>query len=275
MPWLSRLMRLFYEYLIFLVLTFYTISFGILTRKGRQCVRSVLTSFNISLGPTGTVISNSLSRVAIDCVISNELIEIVEPMMREGNVGLDELMVISGIIKKETPRRIFEIGTFDGRTTLNMAYSSEQDCEIFTLDLPSNGRNETKHRLATYDRTLVDKQPVGNRIVTSDLLCKRKITQLYGDSATYDFTPYYHTCDLVFVDAAHDYENALNDSRTAVQLIGNRNGVILWHDYKPNCDVVRALNTLRELYPELKMFQIAGTTLAYCRVLGGDSSIAG
>jgi len=35
-------------------------------------------------------------------------------------------------------RNIFEIGTFDGRTTRNMAANVTKDGHVYTLDLPSD-----------------------------------------------------------------------------------------------------------------------------------------
>ncbi len=38
------------------------------------------------------------------------------------------------MVSTEPGEFLFEIGTFDGRTSLNLAFSSPADCEVYTLD---------------------------------------------------------------------------------------------------------------------------------------------
>jgi hypothetical protein len=53
-----------------------------------------------------------------------------------GNIRISELGIINMIAETcEDESNIFEIGTFDGRTTINLAFSSPSNCRIFTLDL--------------------------------------------------------------------------------------------------------------------------------------------
>ena len=54
----------------------------------------------------------------------------------DGNVNLAELAILSALCRTFRPLSIMEIGTFDGRTTLNLAINT--DARIFTLDLPCN-----------------------------------------------------------------------------------------------------------------------------------------
>ena len=58
----------------------------------------------------------------------------------------------------------------------------------------------------------------------------KRITRLWGDSASFDFSPYYDTVDLFFVDGAHTYEYARKDTESASKCV-RPNGVIAWHDY--------------------------------------------
>lgn len=73
---------------------------------------------------------------------------------------------------------------------------------------------------------------------------EKKIIQLYGDSARFDFRDFYDLLDFVFVDGAHSYEYAKFDSETAFKLIDSR-GFILWHDYG---SWPRVITALEELY---------------------------
>ena len=73
-----------------------------------------------------------------------------------------------------------------------------------------------------------------------------KIVQLYGDSGTFDFSPYSGHVDLMFVDGAHSYEYVLSDSDAAHRMV-KPGGLILWHDYDSRWfpGVTRALNQLQ------------------------------
>ena len=74
-----------------------------------------------------------------------------------------------------------------------------------------------------------------------------RIHQLFGDSQTYDFTPYYGSVDLVFVDGCHHYEFVLRDSQNALKMM-SPDGVVIWHDYASYAPgVVQALDGTREL----------------------------
>ncbi len=147
-----------------------------------------------------------------------------------------------------------------------MSYNSDDNCKIFTLDLQKEQLGKTKYKIGDYDKTLINKEICGERIIKSESKYRDKITQLYGDSAIFDFTPFFNSIELVFIDAAHDYYNALNDSLTALKLIGDNSGIILWHDYKKNVPVVKAIETFRQRYTDLEILHINGTNLAYSKI---------
>jgi predicted O-methyltransferase YrrM len=165
-------------------------------------------------------------------------------------VTVFELAVINAFIKARRPINIFEIGTFLGRTTRNMYLNAEKQARITTIDLPPQEQN------------LPDGKAAGQMI--RDLVDRDEITLLYGNSLTYDFSPYYGTQDLVFIDAKHTYENVKSDSAVAMRLIGDRNACVLWHDYLMYPGVTRAVDEVAAAAnAEVGRFaHIAGTTLA-------------
>jgi hypothetical protein len=57
-----------------------------------------------------------------------------------------------------------------------------------------------------------------------------KITRLSGDSATFDFTPYYGKVDFFFIDGAHSYEYVRSDTLNALKCC-HSGSVMAWHDY--------------------------------------------
>ena len=141
-----------------------------------------------------------------------------ESLDREvGQVRLDEEVQIGLVVEALGARRIFEIGTFQGGTTRFLADKAGEGAEVFTLDFPQGAQVAWASRVQ-----------IGVKFRGPPL--EPRVTQLFGDSVTFDFSPYERSIDLVFVDAAHDYHHGVADSRTALRLV-RPGGVILWHDF--------------------------------------------
>ena len=67
-----------------------------------------------------------------------------------GMLPLGEILTLAAICECVRPRRIFEIGTYKGASTLLMAIHTPDDAEIFTLDLPPDSAiQNTRSTLAT------------------------------------------------------------------------------------------------------------------------------
>ncbi len=156
-------------------------------------------------------------------------------------VELADLAYIMQVLK---PQVIFEIGTFVGRTTKLLAHNTPPTSTIFTLDLPPE---YVKHKIGeAFQGT-----PESNRI-----------TQLWGDSQRFDFSPYYNKCDFVWIDACHDYKYVQKDSEIVFKLC-RAGGWIAWHDYRKTAwwsGVTRCVRELHKIYP--KLIHLRGTTIA-------------
>jgi predicted O-methyltransferase YrrM len=190
--------------------------------------------------------------------------EIVEPTAADGNVSLEELMAIVTVVACHQPNTIFEIGTFDGRTTLNLALNAPAGSKVYTLDLLASAISSTAHELDFHDRQYVIKPSSGARF--AGRTGSEKIIQLYGDSATFDFSEFIGKIDLIFVDGSHARAYVEAGTRTAMLLRSPR-GIILWHDYNILCvGVAETLNALHATDPRFKdLFQIAGTSIVVMR----------
>ncbi len=179
-----------------------------------------------------------------------------------GNVRISELAILAALAAGcRDASSIFEIGTFDGRTTLNLALNAPPACQIFTLDLPPE--QATRFHLAQGERHMVEKPVPGtryHRYRQSHPQLISRIHQILGDSASFDYTPYAATCSLVFVDGSHAYDYAISDTRAALTLIES-GGIIVWHDYGIWEGVTRALEELQQR-ENLDIRHIRGTSLA-------------
>ena len=91
-----------------------------------------------------------------------------------------------------------------------------------------------------------------------------KIEQLYGDSKSFDASPYAERCDLVFVDGSHAYTYVKNDSEKAFAIL-RPGGIVLWHDYHGPRRAPGVWRALNELSRDLDLVHIAGTSLVAYR----------
>ena len=169
-----------------------------------------------------------------------------------GDMPVHEILTLCQIVRWAKPECIFEIGTFEGGTTMQMAANSS--AKIYTLDLPPETEEE-KRRVLDADLDVYPEVP-GAEFRETD--SAQQIHQLFGDSQTFDFSPYHGRMDLVFVDACHHYEFVKTDSENALKMV-SPDGIILWHDYADYAPgVVYALN---ELSTKKQLFHLQGTSL--------------
>ena len=195
---------------------------------------------------------------------SSALLDIREIDAVDGNVSERELVTIARLVRDASPMEMFEFGTFDGRTTLNLAANSPPGGRVHTIDLPREGISTSAAPIHSHEIRYADKSESGARFRGADVASK--IEQLYGDSGVFDFAPYYDAMDFVFVDASHAYEYVINDSLHAIRMLRGERGTIVWHDYSRWDGVTRALNELRRLDPRFAgLSWIRGTTLGYLR----------
>ena len=153
-------------------------------------------------------------------------------------------------------QEIFEFGTHRGDTTWLLAHNLPT-ARIYTLDLP--GPDAVAHtKLELTDPELFSTWERGARFRGTPEA--GRITQLGGDSATFDFSPYRGTIDLVYVDASHSYSYVRSDTEAAFGMLSEL-GTIVWDDYTHSPGVYAYLNELAHSL-HAPIFHILGTRLA-------------
>lgn len=253
----AAMCRFLPKYLYAGLATTFLFTAGVFFRNHRFLIFQIAKHFGMKM-PTE---EQRLPILPLSAVLTSKLdFTLLEPLAEGGNVSMLELMVIANIARQAEPPRAFEIGTFDGRTTLNIAANLKLPATVYTLDLPSSELSETKFALAPGEGAFVDKKESGAKFKGTSYA--KLITQLYGDSATFDFSPYAGQMSLVFVDGSHAYDYVLQDTASALRLASD-DAVILWHDYQQDWPgVIRALNELHQTDAACAgMVKIEGTSL--------------
>lgn len=176
-------------------------------------------------------------------------------ILKGGNTSYEELFLLCAFCKYIDAKEIFEIGTFDGTTTLNLGINTSEKTKIFTLDLPKAMMNQTKFTINESDMIYINKNHSGSKF--KGTLVEKRITQLFGDSAAFNFSNFFGNMDFIFVDGSHEYEYVKNDSEIAFKLLGEK-GIIAWHDYQIWDGVTKYLN---ELALKEQLYHVKNTCL--------------
>ena len=134
----------------------------------------------------------------------------------DGNPTLDEIKALRQIALFIRAQTIFEIGTFNGQTAIALA-SLPGIQQVWTLDLSPAERPSLPILVGDW-----------RYIGTPKPDYPKNVIQLWGDSATFDFSWCFGKCDVVFVQGAHSLDYIYNDLEIAQKLV-NVNGVIVLH----------------------------------------------
>lgn len=182
------------------------------------------------------------------------------PYVVDGGTSDAEAWILAVLARRA--KLMFEFGTCTGKTAYLWARNSPPDARVVTLTLApddvasyqqeaSDDPSDVKFALSESSHT---------DFLYSGSAVAQKVEQLFGDSKTFDVSPWQGRCDLVFVDGSHAYSYVVSDSEKALRLVAP-GGLVLWHDYggpRHAPGVYRALNELGQRMP---LVRIEGTTL--------------
>jgi len=173
-------------------------------------------------------------------------VSILKAVGDDTNVTARELAILCLVVRQIRPRRIFEFGTYDGRTTLNLAHHAPPDARIVTLDCS----------LDTHVGRCFRGHPYTARI-----------EQRIGDSMAFEAGADAASIDFVFIDANHMAPYVRRDTESALALLRREGGTIVWHDYAEWPGVTSVVDAYAQREPRLRnTVWVSGTHLAVCRV---------
>ncbi|HEV2819689.1 MAG TPA: class I SAM-dependent methyltransferase [Solirubrobacteraceae bacterium] len=200
-------------------------------------------------------------RFGAEAVVNIEKREIpcVQEAVVEGYIDDHQRLMLAALARGLHCRSFFEIGTNRGRTAWTVARNNPQ-LQVYTLDVPAQAEiSSMALGLDTDDLNAFRPGEVCGEAFRGTPEAER-ITQLLGDSATFDFSAHVGGVDFVYVDGAHTYDYVRTDTHNALQML-SPTGTIAWDDYGSNPDVYSLVN---ELAPSLDrpVYHVFGTRMA-------------
>ena len=180
----------------------------------------------------------------------------------DSGTRLDEMLILGTVTRALRPNKVFEIGTYNGRTTSIFALNAPQNATIFTLDLPPDTFVAEDQRDGYID---TDLELVRGRKTTNfiqDLNLTDRCQQIYCDSMQFDPAPHRGSIELGFIDGAHALQYVQNDTVKMAAMMAER-GVVFWHDYGGKGRFRPLAEYLESLGREVPIYRVLGTTLAW------------
>ena len=164
----------------------------------------------------------------------------IESVRVEGPVLHHGTLVISALSALLECERIFEFGASDGESAWLLAHNAPT-VRIYTFD------SESPSLPARHSRFRGTPE-------------ESRITQLFGDAATFDFSSYSGTIDLVLINGSHRSGFMRSDTEAAFSMLSEL-GSIVWYGYTDYPGVYAYLNKLASSLDH-PVFHILGTQLA-------------
>jgi predicted O-methyltransferase YrrM len=193
-------------------------------------------------------------------LLSNERILLPTRLEDTGGTRLEELLCLANVTRVLRPKTIFEIGTFNGRTTSVLILNAPDDAQVVTLDLPPGAEVPRTAAYVDTDVDLVKQRKLGSYIL--ELGLESRCRQILCDSMEFDPTPYAGTVELGFIDGAHSYEYVRNDTEKMIRMISDR-GIVMWHDYGGKGQFRPLSEYLHGLARRAPIYRVPNTSLAW------------
>jgi hypothetical protein len=189
------------------------------------------------------------------------IVHIMLPYRRGiGGLSLLEMFVLIAAGRAVGAKRVFEIGTFLGSTTLNTALNIPDNGTVFTLDLDEDQADGAKQDIADAPLTKMHLASKSS-LDFSGSPVEGKITTLTGNSTVFDFSPWNDSIELVFIDGGHDFATVKSDSDNALRMVcKNKPSCIFWHDYR-NREYSGVTYYLDQLSQQIPLVHVEDTML--------------
>lgn len=178
-----------------------------------------------------------------------------------GGTKLDELAMLGMVTRILRPAKIFEIGTYMGRTTSVLRLNAEPHARVVTLDLPA----DCEYGVAAAggidtDVVLIRTRRVG--ALLQQLGIAHACEQILCDSLDFDPVPHRGSVELGFIDGAHSRRHVENDTAKMAVMMADR-GLLFWHDYGGKGRFRDLTSFLDRLSRRIAVHRVLHTSLAW------------
>lgn len=133
------------------------------------------------------------------------------------SLDLQELVHLRSIVRLAKPRRVLEIGTYDGFTALNLAANLGSKGKLHMLDFHQSQSQDVLRARGIANACVSD--IIGSQFRKEPEV--KKITQLWGDSTREDWVKFGAPFDLFLINGSHDYGQCVDVSRAVDELALN------------------------------------------------------
>jgi len=135
-----------------------------------------------------------------------------------------DFALLQVLCSKYQVENYFEIGTWRGESAANVAPFVKQ---VYTLNL-----SDAQLKVLGCEDAYIQ----AHRTFSKDL---QNVDHLYGDSASFDLSPYEKQMDLIFIDGDHSLEAVRRDTQRMLQLRKDQKSILVWHDAKSDTEYPR------------------------------------
>jgi len=135
-----------------------------------------------------------------------------------------DMLLLAGLAERIEQCAYFEIGTWRGESVATVASRAASCFTLCLSDKEMQARGMNTAAIAShgfFSRGL------------------KNVTQLRGDSRSYDFGKLNRKFDLIFIDGDHHYDFIKSDTENIFSYLVHEKSIVVWHDYGLFPDKVR------------------------------------
>jgi predicted O-methyltransferase YrrM len=167
---------------------------------------------------------DGLPVVEMDQLIGSGTIALGPMTFLDGGSLPTDLMLLAGLAEQIDSCSYFEIGTWRGESVATVAPRAKS-CHTLCLS------REEMRRMGMHPRTIE-----AHGLFSKEL---ENVSQLRGDSRSFDFGQLNRKFDLLFIDGNHHYDFVKSDTANLFRHLLHEKSIVVWHDYGFHPDQVR------------------------------------
>ncbi len=162
--------------------------------------------------------------ITMDQLFSVDQVSLGPMTFLDGGSLPTDMMLLAGLAEGMNGCAYFEIGTWRGESVATLS-TRTKSCHTLCLT------DEEMVALGMHEDAIAS-----HRMFSREL---ENVTQLRGNSKTFDFEALGRKFDLVFIDGDHHHDTIVGDTRNVFKHLVHDQSVVVWHDYGFHPDQVR------------------------------------